>query len=513
MSVQDSYDELIRLSREESLLGSCTALLDWDEQTYVPAKGGEHRSNQKALLAGIQHEKSVDPKVGELLDELEDSELARDPESASAVNIRERRRSFRRLSRLPKSLIEELARTTSAAHGEWVGARQEADFSRFCPWLEKVVARKREMAECLIDTDAGTDGQNKGIALYDALLDEFEPRAKTAEIARLFADLRKELVPLVASIADSSTQPDRAFLRRDYPLDRQKIFAEAVSGAIGFDFERGRTDVAAHPFCTGVGPGDCRITTKYDPRNFSVALFSILHETGHALYEQGLDPEHYGTPIGQWVSLGVHESQSRLWENSVGRSRPFWEHFFPIARQVFRESLHDVEFDNFYFAMNHVEPSPIRVKADEVTYDLHVLIRFELEQALISGDLAAADLPGAWTEKYQKYLDVTPKDDAEGCLQDVHWSAGLFGYFPTYTLGNLFAAQLFAKANEELGGLDKAFARGEFSQLLDWLRTKIHHQGQRYPATTLIERASGSSLDHRPLIEAHRRKYGALYNF
>jgi carboxypeptidase Taq len=280
---------------------------------------------------------------------------------------------------------------------------------------------------------------------------------------------------------------------------------------VGFDFERGRTDVAAHPFCTGVGPGDCRITTRYDPRNFTVALFSILHESGHAMYEQGLDPKHYGTPMGQWVSLGVHESQSRLWENSVGRNRPFWENFFPIARQVFRESLHDVAFDDFYFAVNHVVPSPIRVKADELTYDLHILIRFELEKAMISGDLAVADLPGAWDEKYQKYLNLTPKDDAEGCLQDVHWSAGLFGYFPTYTLGNLFAAQLFVKAQEELGGLDASFARGDFSALLEWLRSRIHRQGQRYPAKTLIERATGSSLDHRSMVDAMRRKYGELY--
>jgi carboxypeptidase Taq len=503
MDAHAAYDELIRRSREESLLASCSELLSWDEQTYLPRGGTEHRGNQMALLAGLHHEKATDPRIGELLDVLEASDLVRDPESPVAVNVRERRRTYRRLTKLPRALVEELARVTSIAQQEWVAARKDSDFSRFRPWLETIVARKREVAECLRDGNGGP--------LYDALLDEYEPGAKSQEIARLFEALRRDLVPLVAAIAGSPTRPNVALLHREYPLDRQRIFGEAIAAAVGFDFERGRLDIAAHPFCTGIGPGDCRITTRYDAHDFGDALFSILHEVGHALYEQGLDPEHHGTPMGESVSLGVHESQSRLWENAVGRSRPFWQHFFPLARRVFREALHDVKLDDFLFAVNHVAPSLIRVQADEVTYNLHVLARFELEQALISGDLAVGDVPGAWTEKYERYLNITPKNDAEGCLQDIHWSAGLLGYFPTYTLGNLFAAQLFAKVNEELGDLSAAIARGDFSGLLDWLRAKIHRQGQRYPAATLIARATGAPLDHRPLIDALRRKYGALY--
>jgi carboxypeptidase Taq len=269
--------------------------------------------------------------------------------------------------------------------------------------------------------------------------------------------------------------------------------------------------VAAHPFCSGIGPGDCRITTRFDERQFSQAFFGILHEVGHALYEQGLDPSHHGTPMGEAVSLGVHESQSRLWENAVGRSRAFWTYWFPMARRIFHDALKDVTEGAFHAAVNHVEPSLIRVEADEATYNLHIIVRFELEQDLLKGELAVSDLPGAWNQKYRETLGVSPANDAEGCLQDIHWSAGLFGYFPTYTLGNIYAAQLFARARAELGGLDEAFARGDFSPLLDWLRAKVHRQGQRDRPATLIEQVTGSKPSHRPLIDSLRAKYAELY--
>ena len=277
-----------------------------------------------------------------------------------------------------------------------------------------------------------------------------------AELAALFQGLQKNLMPLANAISEASNKHARdgagtrsggnAILKRDFPIDRQRILGEMVAAAIGFNFEHGRLGVAAHPFCTGIGPGDTRITTRYDERQFSKAFFSILHEAGHGLYEQGLPSEHFGTPIGEAVSLGVHESQSRLWENAVGRSRPFWMYWFPVARRLFHEALHDVTLDHFLAAINHVEPSLIRVQADEVTYNFHIIIRFELEQALLATDLSTADLPAAWNQKYREVLGIIPRTDAEGCLQDIHWSAGLFGYFPTYTLGNLYAAQLFAKA-------------------------------------------------------------------
>jgi carboxypeptidase Taq len=501
MDVRAAYEELTRRSKEQALLTSCGALLGWDEQTFMPRGGVQHRADQMALLAGLHHEKATDPRIGALLDTLEGSDLVADPEAPAAVNVRELRRTYKRLVQLPRTLVEEIARTTSVAQQEWIVARKGDDYARFRPWLERIFTLKRHEAECLGATDAP----------YDALLDEYEPGAKSRDIAALFAALRRELVPLVAAIADSGRRPNLAVLHGEFPIDRQGTFGEDVAAAVGFDFEGGRLDTTPHPFCTGIGPGDCRIATRFNVHNFSEAFFGILHEVGHGLYEQGLDPGHYGTPMGDAVSLGVHESQSRLWENAVGRSRPFWEHFLPLARRAFPGPLRDVGLDEFHFAVNHVEPSLNRVQADEVTYNLHILVRFELEQALLAGDLAVADIPGAWNEKYCQYLGLTPPNDAEGCLQDIHWSAGLIGYFPTYTLGNLFAAQLFARAEEELGGLDAAFARGEFAGLLGWLREKVHRHGHRFSSAQLIEHVTGSPPDYRPLVQALGRKYGPLY--
>jgi carboxypeptidase Taq len=467
----------------------------------MPKGGAEHRGNQLALLAGLHHEKVTDPRIGDILAALDGSALVADPESPAAVNVRELHRTYRRATRLPRELVEEKARVTSLAQQEWIVARQQADFARFRPWLEKIVALKRREAECL-----GYAGHR-----YDALLDEFEPGATTGQITTLFTSLRRDLVPLVVAIAGASRKPNVAILQREYPLDRQRLFGEMVAAAFGFDFGAGRLDTTAHPFCTGIGPGDCRITTRFQLNDVNSALFGVMHEVGHGLYDQGLDPEHYGTPMGEAVSLGVHESQSRLWENAVGRSRPFWEYFYPVARSFFASALHDVALDDFLFAVNQVAPSHIRVEADEVTYNLHIMIRFELEQALLSGDLAPADVPEAWNEKTREYLGLTPSHDGEGCLQDIHWSAGLIGYFPTYTLGNVLAAQLFTQANRDLGDLAPAFARGDFAPLLGWLRERVHRHGQRYLSSQLAERITGAPMDHRPLIDSLRQKYGALY--
>jgi carboxypeptidase Taq len=469
----------------------------------MPRGGAEHRGNQMALLAGLHHEKATDPRVGTLLEAIEGSDLVHDPESAPAVNVREIRRSFDRQTKLPRTLVEELARTTTLAQQEWVVARQRSDFPHFRPWLEKVVHLKQREAACL----------SHGTVAYDALLDEYEPGATSAEVGRLFTVLRRELVPLVEAILSSPLRPDPTLLRSaaGYPVDRQRVFGEAVAAALGFDFLRGRLDTTTHPFCSGIGPGDCRITTRYDPTDFTDALFCVLHEAGHGLYDQGLDPEYYGSPMGEAVSLGIHESQSRLWENAVGRSRPFWTHVFPLAQRIFHESLAGIALDDFLFAINRVEPSLIRVHADEVTYNLHILLRFELEQALLSGDLAVGEVPFAWNESMRRLLGLTPPDDAGGCLQDIHWSCGLFGYFPTYTLGNLYAAQLFARAHAELGDLGSSFARGEFAPLLEWLRVKVHRQGRRYRSARLIEYATGAPPSPEPLISALREKYGTLY--
>ena len=522
---REAYDELIRRSRELATLASCSSLLGWDEQTYMPLGSAGHRGSQMALLAGLHHERATDLRIGNLLASVEESSLLGDPVSAEAANVRELRRGYERRIRLPRTLVEELARTTSMAQSEWVAARAAFDFGRFRPWLERIILLKREESACLASGPA--KGQTGGAAgsIYDPLLDDYEPGAKSADLAILFDAMRRELAPLVATIAEAVARESRpskgiasttaphgeAILRRCYPRDRQRIFGEAVAAAVGFDFRRGRLDVTAHPFCTGIGPGDCRITTRFDEHEFGDAFFGILHEVGHGLYEQGLEEAQYGTPMGEAVSLGVHESQSRLWENLVGRGRPFWAYWLPMARRIFHEALADVTLDQFHAAVNHVAPSLIRVRADEVTYNLHIIIRFELEQDLLTGALPVADLPGAWNQKYRETLGVTPRNDAEGCLQDIHWSAGLIGYFPTYTLGNVYAAQLYGAAQAELDGLDDAFARGDFHGLLGWLREKIHRQGQRYRSAPLIEGVTGSRPDHRPLIEGLRRKYGELY--
>jgi carboxypeptidase Taq len=501
MRAEVAYAELVRRTREEALLASCAELLAWDEDTHMPPAGVEHRAAQLALLAGLVHERATDPRLGDLLAEVEGSALVADPESAEAVNVREVRRAYDRQTRLPRELVEELARTTSLAEQVWAEARRAADFRRFRPWLEKIIRLKRREAASLALTPDP----------YDALLDGYEPGARADDLAMLFDALRRELVPLANAFAHAPRRPDTAVLRRAYPVGRQRAFGEAVAAAVGFDFRRGRLDTTTHPFFSPLGPGDCRITTRFAEHDFSGGLFAILHEVGHGLYEQGLPAEHHGTPLGEVSSLGLHESQARLWENAVGHSRAFWQHFFPAARAAFPEVLADVPLDDFHFAVNAVEPSLVRVGADEVTYNIHVLIRFGLERALLAGDLSAADLPGAWAEAYRHHLGVAPRDDAEGCLQDGHWAAGMFGYFPTYTLGNVFAAQLFARAREDLGDLDGAFARGDFGGLLEWLREKVYRQGGRYPARRLIEQVTGSPPDHRALVDGLRRKYGELY--
>ncbi len=501
MTPHESYTALLTRSREASVLNSCASLLGWDERTYMPRKGSAHRGEQMALLARLTHEMTTSPAIGELLSAVEGSDLVRDPLSDAAVNVREIRRAYDRAVKLPQRLVEELARVSTRAQQVWQEARKADDFEAFRPWLEKIVALKREEAQAV-----GFDG-----VPYDALLDEYEPGARTAEITRVFAALREELAPLVQAIASSGRKAPREILEREYPVERQQAFGRAAASAIGFDFDAGRLDVTTHPFCSDIGPGDCRITTRYNPRFFNESFFGILHESGHALYEQGLPAEHHGTPRGSHASLGIHESQSRLWENQVGRGWAFWEHFFPKARQTFPESLRDVKPDDFYFAINDVRPSYIRVEADEATYNMHIILRFELEQGLVSGDLKPADVPAAWDEKFRRSFGLTPPTRREGCLQDIHWSFGGIGYFPTYTLGNLYAAQFMEAARRDLGDVDGDFRRGEFGRLKGWLNEKVHGQGQRWRAAALCEQVTGRPLGHEPLLAYLRGKYGPLY--
>ncbi|MBW3596214.1 MAG: carboxypeptidase M32 [Planctomycetes bacterium] len=498
---QAMLDKICAHARETAILESAQQLLEWDERTYLPPEAGEYRAEQVAYLAGLIHQRHTDPRLGDWLAELAESPLAADPHSEAGCTIRQMRREYEKKTKLPESLVKELTRLSVRGQQVWVLARKNNDFAAFAPILTQTVSLKRQEADALGYEDCR----------YDALLDFYEPDEKTATIRRVLAALRDDLAPLVQAIADSGRTAPVSILERIYPVAAQEALGKEAAARIGFEFPRGRLDVTHHPFCTSLGPHDTRITTRYDERFFPSGFFSILHEAGHGVYDQGLPSEQFGLPPGRYVSLGIHESQSRMWENMVGRSRVFWEFLFPAAKQAFPDALDGVPLDQFYFAVNDVRPSLIRVEADEATYNLHIIIRFELEQDLLDDNLSVSDLPGAWSDKYRQYLGIEPPHDADGVLQDVHWSAGLMGYFPTYSLGNLYAAQLFRQADADLGGLEKKFARGEFLLLREWLRDKIHAHGQRYAAGELVERITGKPLDHKPLTDYLRDKLTPLY--
>lgn len=469
----------------------------------MPTGGNEHRANQLSLLAGVAHEWSTLPKIGELLDQLGDSELTDAADSDTAVNIREIRRTYDRSRKLPQRLVEEISRVTALAQHHWAEARSNSDFRAFAPWLEQIITLKRE--------EAAAVGFAEGGEPYDALLDEYEPGASSADVAAVFDALRQEVVPLLDAIKGARNVPSRALLSQHFPAAQQAMLGREAAAAIGFDFRKGRLDVTTHPFCSGFGPGDCRLTTRYDESFFSSAFFGTLHESGHGMYEQGLREDAFGTPLGSSVSLGIHESQSRMWENLVGRSRAFWQHFYPRAQQLFPDALSSSSLDDFYFAINAVSPSFIRVEADEVTYNLHIMLRFDLERDLISGKLKPNDVPEAWNSRFTSDFGITPANDTEGCLQDIHWSAGLLGYFPTYALGNMYASQFYAAAEAELGDLQQMFAKGEFMPLLDWLREHIHYHGQRFTASRLVEVVTGMSLSNKPLMQQLNARFRPLY--
>ncbi|RCS50645.1 carboxypeptidase M32 [Bremerella cremea] len=498
---QQIFDQLCDHVRETAKLENINDLLGWDERVMLPEQAGAYRADQITLLAGIVHDRNTDPRLGDWLESLSDCPLTEEANSPAEATIRRIRSDYLKQVKLPKRLVEEFSHSRVIGQQTWVKARADNNFSTFEPILDKLISLSREMAEAI-----GYEGEQ-----YDALLDFYEPEAKTAQVRQVLETLKDQLVPLVAEIKDSGRSPNIDLLKRSYPISLQEQFSIAAATKIGFDFTSGRLDVTHHPFCTTLGPHDCRITTRYDENFFPSAFFSTLHEAGHGIYEQGLSKDWYGLPPGASASLGVHESQSRLWENIVGRSYAFWSHFYPEVKKLFPAALGDVPMSDFHFAINEVTPSLIRVEADEATYNLHIIIRFELEQALLSGDLQVKDLPGAWNEKYTQQLGITPPNDADGCLQDVHWSAGLMGYFPTYSLGNIYSAQLMEQAHEDLGDLEGMFAVGEFSPLLGWLRENVHQPGQCYPGDQLVERVCGDPIDSAPLIRYLRAKLGPLY--
>ncbi len=494
----DSYVKLIERIRDVGRLHSVEQLLDWDQETYMPVKGVGARAEQAALLAAIAHERFVSDETRALLD----SASAPSDDHVAQTNIRETRRAFHRASRIPTELVREIAKTSSLAKEAWSRAREASEMAGFAPFLEKLVTLKKQVAEHI-----GYEGEP-----YDALMDEFEPGATAKETAELFATLRDATVELLERLQACSNKPDTSILERVYLEKGQRRFSRRMAEALNFDFSAGRADVSVHPFCTTIGGGgDVRITTRYLERFLPAALFGTLHETGHALYEQGLLGEHVFTPMGEAVSLGIHESQSRMWENLVGRSREFWTFHWDELKRTFPDSLGDVSMEQYYRAINTVEPSLIRVEADELTYNLHIALRFEIERALFDGSLAVADVSAAWDEEMQKALGIKPTSVAEGCLQDIHWSMGAFGYFPTYTLGNLYASQFFEQAKRDIPDLPARIAANDHRSLLDWLRDRIHRHGQRYGAAELVERVTGKSLSIDAFMAHVTAKYTEVY--
>ncbi len=493
----ETYEQLIRLVKDVATVQQVGALLGWDQETYMPKKASANRANQLALIAGIAHDKQTSPELGSLLAKAEQEE---DDDFVVRTNLRETRRIYDRDVKLPTQLVKDIAKATSLAQAAWAKARADSDFDQFAPHLDKLLDLKREVADKI-----GWDTEP-----YDALMDEYEPGARAADVQAVFDDLKEDLVPLVAAIKDAPRQPDLEILKRDCPVDKQQEFGRRVLDAMTFDKEAGRLDVAVHPFCSGATPNDVRLTTRYDRNYFPMALFGTMHEAGHGLYEQGLDPQHTGTPMCSSVSLGIHESQSRLWENQVGRSLPFWEHFYADFQRTF-PVMADVPLPAFHFAINNVRPSLIRVEADEVTYGLHIMLRFNIERQMIAGKLATRDVPDKWNSLFEEYVGITPPDNAQGCLQDIHWSMGIFGYFPTYQLGNLYAAQFFAAAKQALPDLDDQIRRGELGPLREWLRDNIHKHGMRYRANELAEVVTGEGLTAKPFMAYLRAKFGPLY--
>ena len=501
MSADKAYEWLKKHSIETAYLISSAEVLAWDQRTNMPRNGGAHRAEQMAAIAKLLHERTTDERIGEHLSQLEESDFVSDPLSPMSVNVREWRRDFDRSTKIPAKLAVELARATTVGEDLWERSRPTSDWTTFAPALDSVLRLTREKAEAL-----GYDQE-----AYDVLLDEYEPGLTTATLEKLLNELGDQLRPLLDRISDSSVSPSVEVLQRGFSPDAQERFCRKIASDIGYDFGSGRLDVAAHPFTIGIGPGDVRITTRYQMGFLGTAVFGTLHEAGHGIYEQGLPREHWGTPRGQVTSLGMHESQSRMWENMVGRSRGFWrfqlEH---AAREL--PGLDGVDLDTFLGAVNTVRPGLIRVEADEVTYNLHIILRFELELALMRGRISVGDLPELWDSKMKEYLGVEVSNAAVGVMQDVHWSGGLFGYFPTYTLGNLYAAQLFDRAEEDIGSLEERFAKGDFASLLEWLREKVHELGGTYKAKDLVCRATGSSLSSAYFMKYLTDKYSALYN-
>ncbi len=481
-------------------LEASVAVLEWDQQTYMPPGGADGRSMALSTVSRLAHESFIDDRVGELLSALEPGLASLDPDSDEARLVRVTRRQYDKARKVPAQFVAEFRRVTSLSFQTWQEARVRSNFALFRPHLERVVEMRRQYAGFFAPYDS----------VYDPPLDDHEPGMKTAELKAIFEALRPRQVKLIQAIAEKPPVDD-SLLRLNYDEAKQWDFGMEVAKSFGYDLSRGREDRSAHPFTTGFNTGDVRITTRLDRNYLPEGMFGTFHETGHALYDQGLPQRLERTPIARSLSYAFHESQSRTWENLVGRSRPFWKHYYPRLQAYFPEQLGSVDLDTFYRAVNRVVPSFIRTEADEATYNLHIMLRLDLEMAFLEGRLAVADLPEAWASGMREYLGITPPDDKVGVLQDVHWSTGAVGYFPTYALGNLLAAQLWEKAQSDIPDLSKQIERGEFRDLLAWQRENVHQHGGKYEPMELIVKATGTPLTPEPYLRYLWAKYGEIY--
>jgi carboxypeptidase Taq len=505
MSKQELLDRLYALDRQNRHWAHISALLQWDQETYLPPSGVDDRSEQLALLEARLHEGQTSPELGRFLGDLGSTvENPLGDETLPPVDrnfLRVLRKSYDRAACLPAELVAAAAKAEALSQAAWVQARKQKDFSFFAPHLQTMIDFAKQKARLWGFKELP----------YNGLLDLHESGMTVDTIDRVFTPLRQELTALTRKIA-ARPPVERDFLDREYPVDRQDHFGRDLMKALGFEIPRGRLDLSAHPFTTTLGSDDIRITTRYFPKNILSGLFSIIHETGHALYELGFDPKLRGTSLADGASMGIHESQSRLWENVIGRSLPFWEGLFPLLQGRFSEQLKDVSAQEFYRGVNDVRPSLIRVDADEVTYSLHIILRYELEKRLFSGELSVADLPQAWNVLMLELLGLEPETDAEGVLQDVHWSMGAFGYFPSYALGNLYGLQMWETLKDDIPDIDDHLRSGRFDVPLGWLRDRVHRLGARLLPLELMEAVTGKAPDSRAFIGYLTKKYSSLYD-
>ncbi|MCW4007918.1 MAG: carboxypeptidase M32 [Candidatus Bathyarchaeota archaeon] len=507
--VHSAYKKLVELTKDLIILQSAEAIIHWDMETMMPPRGIEQRSQQLALLSRLSHKMSTSPEIGSLLNEILNSPQYETLTEVEKRNVYLIKKNYDEQTQLPEKLVAEIARQQALTVNTWKKAKAAKSFSMLQPELEKLVELNREKAEILMRV--------KAVATpYDALIDIFEPKMTAAAIAPIFEQLQNGLVTLLRKIQNAPNQPNTAILKCSVPVETQRQIAKALAETMGYDVSSptaaGRIDETEHPFTTGYYD-DVRITTHYYPEEFASSIFSVLHETGHALYEQGLPREWKYQPVGASCSYGIHESQSRFVENIIGRSREFWSSFLPKLKAIAGVSLAHLELDSFVSAINEVKPSKIRVEADEVTYCLHIVIRFQIERDLFGNKIEVNQLPEIWNQKYEELLGLKIENDAEGVMQDTHWASGYYGYFPSYALGNIYSGQLLSALAKDIGDWQSQLAEGNTKNIMEWLAKNVHAYGALYDPNDLITKITGRKLDAGPYLQYLQEKYSTLYGF